>query len=499
MTYLFLRQEETDMIDIHNRLSQPFAACINNEWIYSPICFDVTNPATGETITTVPNLGIAETEQAIEAAATAFESWSITTPKERSKILHKWFLLITEHTEAIAHTMTLEQGKPIAEARGEVSYGASFVEWFAEEAKRSYGETIPSPAASKRLFTIKQPIGVVAAITPWNFPVAMVTRKLAPAIAAGCTVVLKPAAETPLCALLLMELAIAAGLPKGVLNIITSTAAAAVGKVLTTHPSVKKVSFTGSTEVGKLLMEQSASTLKKLSLELGGNAPLIVFDDADIAVAVSATMASKFRNAGQTCVCANRIYVQTGIYYPYIEVLKAAVEKLVTGNGLLTDTSIGPLINREAKDKVIAFIKDAENKGAKIIAGIPDTEADSLYIHPTIITNCTPEMDLSKEEIFGPLLAVYIFDKEEDVIALANDTPYGLAAYFFTENVRRCYRVMEQLDYGMIGINEGIISHAEAPFGGMKQSGFGKEGSRYGLEEYLATKYVCLNTTEYKN
>ena len=471
-------------------------ACIDNEWIYSDKEFKVINPATSDIIATVADCGSIETHNAIEAAEKTFESWSKTTAKERSVILKKWFHLILENREKIARTMTMEQGKPLSESLGEVVYGASFIEWFAEEATRSYGETIPSPAAHKKLLTIKQPIGVVAAITPWNFPVAMVTRKLGPAIAAGCTVILKPSEETPLCSLLLMELAIEAGLPKGVLNVITTTEAALVGSILTSHPAVKKISFTGSTAVGKLLMQQSSTTLKKLSLELGGNAPLIVFDDADIDVAVKATMASKFRNAGQTCVCANRIYVQTGIYLPFVEALKSAVSELVVGDGLLPNITIGPLINKKAKDKVYSLLNNAIENGAELILGSSNNAKDSLFCEPIIITNCTPDMDISKEEIFGPLLAIYIFDKDDEVIKLANDTPYGLAAYFFSQNINRCWNTMEQLQYGMIGINEGIISHAEAPFGGIKESGFGKEGGSYGLEEYLITKYVCLNTRQ---
>jgi len=473
-----------------------YGACIDNEWIFLEKKFEVINPATEKAIATVADCGILETVQAIDAATKALASWSNTTAKERSEILNKWFQLIIQHKEEIATTLSKEQGKPLQEAIGEVVYGASFIEWFAEEAKRSYGETIPTPDFHKRLFTIKQPIGVVAAITPWNFPIAMVTRKLAPAIAAGCTVVLKPAEETPLSALLLMKLAIEAGLPKGVLNVITTSNAALVGDILTSHPAIKKISFTGSTAVGKLLMQQSSTTLKKLSLELGGNAPLIVFDDADIELAVKGTMISKFRNAGQTCVCANRVYVHKDIYLPFVEALQKEVEGLVVGDGLDAGVTIGPLINKEAKDKVRFLLQDALQKGAEMITGKELLDDDGLFCEPIVITNCTPSMELSKEEIFGPILAIYIFDKDEAVINLANNTPYGLAAYFFTQNINRCWKTMEQLQYGMIGINEGLISHPEAPFGGIKESGFGKEGGRYGLEEYLITKYVCLNTRQ---
>ncbi len=468
------------------------ASFINNEWQNTEQTFAVTNPATGAAIIDVSNAGEAETVVAIEAAATAFKTWSRTTAKERSNLLRKWFDLIMANADDLALLLTSEQGKPLAEAKGEVVYGASFIEWYAEECRRCYGETIPTPAPGKRLMTIKQPIGVVAAITPWNFPIAMVTRKLGPAMAAGCTVVLKPAEDTPLCALALAYLAKEAGIPKGVLNVVTTQQSSIVGKVLTTHAAVKKLSFTGSTEVGKVLMEQSSSTVKKLSLELGGNAPCIIFDDADIAVAVKGSIASKYRNAGQTCVCANRILVQRNIYENFMKAYTKAVSEMKVGNGTDADVVIGPLINEKAINKIKRLLFDATEKGATITLGGGQHGAGELFFEPTIVTNCTPEMLLSQQEIFGPVSSIFVFDTVEEAIQLANDTPYGLAAYFFSQNINRVYQVAEQLEYGMVGVNEGIISHAEAPFGGIKESGFGKEGSFYGMEDYLITKYVCI-------
>ncbi len=465
---------------------------INNEWVASSSRFPVDNPATGEIIIEVSDAGEAETLQAINAAAIAFKTWSRITAKERSAIMRKWFELMMANTDDLALLLTSEQGKPLAEAKGEVAYGASFIEWYAEECKRVYGETIPTPSSTKRMMTIKQPIGVVAAITPWNFPIAMITRKIAPALAAGCTVVLKPSKDTPLCALALAYLAKEAGFPKGVLNIVATTATGEVGKILTTHPFIKKVSFTGSTEVGKVLMEQSSSTIKKLSLELGGNAPCIIFDDADIEVAVKGTIATKYRNAGQTCVCANRILVQQNIYGRFMEAYTKAVAELKVGNGLEEHVFIGPLINEAAINKVKRLLFDATEKGATVTMGGQQHEAGELFFEPTIVTNCTTEMLLSQEEIFGPVSSVFVFDTEQDAVELSNNTVYGLAAYFFSQDINRIYRVMEQLEYGIIGVNEGIISHAEAPFGGVKQSGFGKEGSFYGMEDYLVVKYVCV-------
>jgi succinate-semialdehyde dehydrogenase/glutarate-semialdehyde dehydrogenase len=465
---------------------------INNTWQHTADRFAVTNPATGETLALVSNCIAAEATAAVEAADQAFPAWAATTAKERHDLLLQWYRLIVQHTDDLALLLTSEQGKPLAEAKGEVSYGASFIEWFAEEGRRTYGETVPQPVSSKRLFTLKQPIGVVAAITPWNFPIAMITRKIAPALAAGCTVVLKPAEDTPLCALALAQLALEAGLPAGVLNVIPSERAAETGKVLTTHPLVKKISFTGSTEVGRLLAAQASSTVKKLSLELGGNAPCIVFDDADLDEAVAGTIATKYRNAGQTCVCANRIYVQRSIYPAFMEKFIPAVQALQTGNGLTEGVAIGPLINTDAIEKVERLVSDALAKGAEVVTGGQRHNAGELFYQPTILAGCTPEMNMSEEELFGPVSAIYLFDDEAEAIYQANHTQYGLAAYFFSQNVKRCWRVAEQLDYGIVGVNEGLISYAEAPFGGVKQSGYGREGARQGIEDYLVTKYVCL-------
>ncbi len=467
---------------------------INNEWMPAADkkTFPVFNPANGEIITEVADASEAETEQAIKAAENALIIWGKTPAKDRAIILKQWYQLIIQNINDLALLLTTEQGKPLAEAKGEVQYGASFIEWFAEECRRIYGEIIPSPIADKRFITIKQPIGVVAAITPWNFPVAMITRKIAPAIAAGCTVILKPAEDTPLCALALAQLAKEAGLPAGILNVITTSRASVVGKILTAHPVIQKISFTGSTEVGRILMQQASSTVKKLSLELGGNAPVIVFDDADIDVAVKGTIASKYRNAGQTCVCANRIFIQQNIYDVFIQKYKEAVTALRVGNGVTDNVQIGPLINEDAMEKVDRLIQDAISKGAEILIGGKHHDAGKLFYQPSVITHCTTAMDLSKEEIFGPVSSVYLFNTEDEAIQLANDTEYGLAAYFFSKNIHRVWRVAEHLQYGMIGINEGIISFAEVPFGGVKQSGYGKEGSFYGIEEYVITKYLCL-------
>ncbi len=467
---------------------------INNNWVsaYRRNTFEVSNPANGDVITTVADCGAAETEMAIEAAAKAFVLWSKKTAKERSAIMRKWFNLVNDNLDDLALLMTTEQGKPLAEAKGEINYGASFIEWFAEETRRVYGDVIPTPLNDRRIITIKQPIGVVAAITPWNFPMSMITRKISPAIAAGCTVVLKPAAQTPLSALALAYLSKEAGFPDGVINIVTSNNASAVGKVMTEHSLVQKFSFTGSTRVGKMLMQQCASTVKKVSLELGGNAPLIVFDDADIQKAVKGAIASKYRNAGQTCVCANRIYVQDNIYNTFIEEYKKAVSSLKVGEGTEQGVEIGPLIDKNAIGKINRLVHDAVEKGAVITAGGDRHRAGELFYQPSVIEGCNEEMALSKEEIFGPVSAIYKFNTEEEAIQLANDTEYGLAAYFFTQNLNRAWRVAEALDYGIVGINEGVVSHAEAPFGGMKESGIGREGSKYGIEEYVEVKYMCL-------
>ncbi|HEX6914430.1 MAG TPA: NAD-dependent succinate-semialdehyde dehydrogenase [Chitinophagaceae bacterium] len=469
---------------------------INGKWQPGHSTFPVINPATGEKIADVADAAPDHCLQAIEAADAAFGSWSITPPKQRSELLKSWYALIVQNAEALAALLTSEQGKPLAEAKAEIAYGASFIEWFAEECRRSYGETIPSPVKGKRMLTIRQPVGVVAAITPWNFPVAMVTRKIAPALAAGCTVVLKPAEDTPLCALALAELASQAGIPAGVLNVITTSDAPAIGGILTTHHLIRKLSFTGSTEVGKILMQQCASGVKRLSLELGGNAPVIIFDDADLDTAIAGTLASKYRNAGQTCVCGNRIFVQRGIYDRFLERYRSEVERLNVGNGTDAGVQIGPLINSEGLSKVKRLLEDAVAKGAVVACGGKPHPAGELFFEPTILTSCTAGMDLSREEIFGPVSALYSFETEDEVVGAANGTAYGLAAYFFSRDISRVIRVAERLEYGIIGVNEGIISHAEAPFGGMKESGFGKEGSYYGLEEYLETKYICIGVSE---
>lgn len=467
---------------------------INGQWTLAENgeTFDVTNPANGQVIISVANCSATETKQAINAAAKAFNMWSRKTAKERAAVMRAWFNLINENIEDLALLMTTEQGKPIAEAKGEIAYGASFIEWFAEESRRVYGEVIPTPLHDRRIMTIKQPIGVVAAITPWNFPVSMITRKISPAIAAGCTVVLKPASQTPLSALALAYLAKEAGFPDGVINIITSDKASEIGKAMTESPLVQKFSFTGSTKVGKMLMQQCASTVKKVSLELGGNAPLIVFDDADLALAVKGTIASKYRNAGQTCVCANRIYVQAGIYDAFMQEYRKAVSSLKIGDGTAEGVEIGPLINEEAILKINRLVEDALCKGGNITVGGQEQKTGKLFYKPSIIEGCNTSMNVSKEEIFGPVSAIFKFSTEEEAIQLANDTEYGLASYFFTQNLARSWRVAEALDYGIIGINEGIVSTAEAPFGGMKESGIGREGSKYGIEEYLEVKYLCI-------
>jgi succinate-semialdehyde dehydrogenase/glutarate-semialdehyde dehydrogenase len=467
---------------------------INNTWVNASAAktFDVLNPATGNIISSVADGNIADTEAAINAASQAFKKWSKTTAKERSIMLRKLFDLVMQNQDGLALIMTTEQGKPLPEAKSEVTYGASFIEWFAEEARRVYGEVIPTPAKEKRLLTIKQPVGVVAAITPWNFPVSMITRKISPALAAGCTVVIKPPKETPLCALALAQLALEAGFPAGVINVITTTDSGAVGKLLTTHPDVKKVSFTGSTEVGKLLMGQCASTIKKISFELGGNAPSIVFDDAHITKAVKGTMSSKYRNAGQTCVCTNRILVQQGIYDQFMAEYQKATAALKVGEGTEEGVQVGPLITEKAVEKVERLVEDAVSKGGVVTFGGKRLEEGRLFYQPTILENCNPQMELFDQEIFGPVSPIFKFKDEEEAVALANNTNYGLAAYFYSESNSRIWRVAESLEYGMIGINEGIISHAEAPFGGVKESGIGREGSYYGIEEYIEVKYLCM-------
>jgi len=453
--------------------------------------FDVLNPATLAKIADVPKMGALETKRAIEAAEAAMPAWRAKSAKERANILKKWFDLVMAASDDLATLMTAEQGKPLAEAKGEVVYGAAFIEWFAEEGKRLYGDTIPSPAADRRLIVIKEPVGVVASITPWNFPVAMITRKCAPAMAAGCTVVAKPAEDTPLSALALAVLAERAGIPKGVFNVVTGDPKA-IGAEITSNPIVRKVSFTGSTDVGKLLMRQCADTVKKVSLELGGNAPFIVFDDADIDAAVAGVMASKYRNTGQTCVCANRIYVQDQVYEAFAEKMLAAVNALKVGDGFENGVAQGPLINEAAVKKVERLIADAVSKGAKITTGGTRHELGGTFYTPTILTDVTPDMACASEEIFGPVAPLYRFTDEADVIGLANATNYGLAAYFYARDIGRVWRVSEALEYGIVGINEGVISTELAPFGGVKESGLGREGGAYGIDEFVEVKYLCM-------
>ncbi|MFU2077043.1 NAD-dependent succinate-semialdehyde dehydrogenase [Avibacterium endocarditidis] len=454
--------------------------------------FAVLNPATQQEICQVADLGVAETEQAILAAEQAQKKWKQVLPKERANILTRWYELVLQHQEELAQIISLEQGKPITESRGEVLYGASFTQWFAEEAKRIQGDMLPSDKSNHRLIAMKQPVGVVAAITPWNFPNAMITRKSAPALAAGCAVVLKPAPETPLSALALAELASQAGLPKGLLNVIPTTQAAEVGKVLTESPIIRKLTFTGSTKVGKLLMAQSASTVKKLSLELGGNAPALVFDDADLDSAVEGVFASKFRNAGQTCICTNRIYVQAGIYEAFVQKFCEKVQQIKLGEANQPDVTMGPLIRQSAVEKVQRHIDDALQKGAKLVLGGKPADLGGTFFQPTVLTDVNQTMLVAKEETFAPLAPIFKFETEEQAIAMANDTEFGLAAYFFTQNINRIWRVSEALEYGIVGINEGLVTNEFAPFGGVKESGIGREGSHYGIDEFLEIKYLCL-------
>lgn len=467
-------------------------AYINGEWqdAIDKSTFVVENPFNNEVIAKVANCGAKETENAIAIAEKAFESWKQETAGKRSRILRKWYDLILENVDDLAHILTVEQGKPIAEAKGEILYGASFVEWFAEEAKRTYGDTIPAHVKNARITTVKQPIGVVGAITPWNFPNAMITRKVAPALAAGCTVVIKPAESTPLSALALMELAEQAGFPKGVINVVVGENAKAIGEVMTSSSVVRKLSFTGSTAVGKLLMKQSADTVKKLSLELGGNAPFIVFDDADIDAAVEGALIAKYRNAGQTCVCVNRLFVQEAIYDEFVDKFSKAVATLPVGDGRSSETIIGPLINRKAVENINSLVSNALEKGAKISCGGPNKETSNFY-QPTVLTDATEEMRVHKEEIFGPVAPVFKFKTEEEVVRLANDTAYGLASYFYGKDYAKLWRVAEALEYGMVGINTGAISTTVAPFGGVKESGIGREGSKYGIDDFMEIKYMC--------
>ncbi len=468
------------------------AALVGSQWIpANETGIKVTNPATGETIGHVPSLGATETEAAIKAADDAQKQWAARTAKERSVILRRWYDLIIENVDDLALILTLEQGKPLAEAKGEILYGASFIEWFAEEARRVYGDVIPGHAADKRIVVIKQPIGVVAAITPWNFPNAMITRKAGPALAAGCAMVLKPAEQTPFSAIALAVLAQRAGLPDGLLSVITGPARA-IGAVMTGSETVRKLTFTGSTQVGVELMRQCAPTVKKLALELGGNAPFIVFDDADLDAAVEGAIISKFRNNGQTCVCANRIYVQSGVYDAFAQKLGAKLSTLKVGNGLEQDTVFGPLIDDNAIAKVEEHIADATSKGASVMCGGSVHALGGTFFEPTVLTGVTQDMAIASEETFGPVAPLFRFEEDADVVAMSNDTEFGLASYFYTRDLARAWKVGEQLEYGMVGINTGLISTPEAPFGGIKSSGLGREGSRYGIEEFTEIKYLCF-------
>jgi len=466
---------------------------IDGQWLEAEQnkSFAVINPATGETIAHVPSVSEQQVVKAVEAADQALQSWKQTTAKERSILLKKWYQLMIEHQEDLAIILSTEQGKPMTESRGEILYGASFIEWFAEEAKRTYGDVIPHDKQGRRLLVIRQPVGVVAAITPWNFPNAMITRKVGPALAAGCTVVIKPASETPLSALALVALAEEAGIPKGVINVVTGSARE-IGGILTQHPLVRKVSFTGSTAIGKLLMQQCSSTMKKISMELGGNAPFIVFEDADLDKAVEGAIASKFRNSGQTCVCTNRILVQNSIYDTFVEKLAAAVAKLKVAPAFELGAEQGPLINEKAVEKIQEHIDDATSKGAKVIYGGQRHQLGQTFFEPTVLTDVTPDMQVAQDETFGPLAPVFRFTEEAEAIRMANDTEFGLASYIYTQNLSRAWRVSEALEYGMVGINEGLISTEVAPFGGIKESGCGREGSKYGIEDYQELKYLCM-------
>ncbi|MCR6628821.1 MAG: NAD-dependent succinate-semialdehyde dehydrogenase [Magnetospirillum sp.] len=482
------------MLDLKDPQLLRHHAYVDGQWIHadSGESFAVTNPADDSVIVRVASVGVPETRRAIEAAARALPAWRAKTAKERGALLRKWYELILAAADDLAVLMTAEQGKPLAEARGEVTYGAAFIEWYAEEAKRAYGDIIPEPAPGRRILATKEPIGVIAAITPWNFPNAMITRKCAPALAAGCTVVVKPGEDTPLSALALAELAARAGIPAGVFNILPTADYVAVGSELTANPTVRKLSFTGSTEVGKLLMKQCADTMKKVSFELGGNAPFIVFDDADLDAAVAGAMASKYRNTGQTCVCANRILVQDGVYDAFAAKLAEAVKQLTVGPGLAGPTQQGPLINAQAVEKVERHIADALSKGAKVLVGGKRHALGGTFFEPTILTGVTADMLCAREETFGPVAPLFRFRTEDEAVRMANDTEFGLAAYFYTRDVGRCWRVSAALEYGIVGVNEGIISTEVAPFGGVKESGIGREGSKYGIEEFLEVKYVCM-------
>jgi succinate-semialdehyde dehydrogenase/glutarate-semialdehyde dehydrogenase len=468
-------------------------AYIDGQWVEadSRKSFTVNNPVDDSTLGSVPDCGVAETRRAIAAAEKALPDWAARTGKERAAILRKWNDLMMANQEDLAQLITAEEGKPLAESRGEIAYAASFIEWFGEEAKRVYGDVIPGFTRDRRVVVLKQPIGVCAAITPWNFPAAMITRKAGAALAAGCTMVVKPAEQTPFSALALCELAERAGVPKGVYSCVTGDPKA-IGGELTSNPTVRKLSFTGSTEVGKLLMAQCAGTVKKLSLELGGNAPFIVFDDADLDAAVKGAIASKYRNAGQTCVCANRIFVQDKVHDAFADKLAVAVKALKVGDGAEEGTVIGPLIDRAGLEKVESHVSDAVGKGARVVLGGKRHQRGGTFFEPTVLANVTTQMKLAREETFGPVAPLFRFSREEEAVAMANDTEYGLAAYFYGNDMRRIWRVAEALEFGIVGINEGIISSEVAPFGGVKESGFGREGSKYGIDEYLSIKYLCL-------
>ncbi len=474
------------------------AAYVNGAWLTGEGTFDVHDPATGKTIASVANLTQQAAGVAIDAANKAWPLWRDKTAKERAAILMEWYRLQMLHADDLARIMTAEQGKPLAEAKGEVAYGASFVEWFAEEGRRIYGETIPSTDQNRRLLVLKQPIGVCAAITPWNFPIAMITRKVAPALAAGCTVVIKPAEQTPLSALALAELAHRAGMPPGVLNVLTadSQRSIEIGKLLCSSDTVRHLSFTGSTEVGRILAAQCAPTIKKISLELGGNAPFIVFDDADIDSAVEGAMISKYRNAGQTCVCANRFYVQESVYEKFVEKFSAKAKAIRVGNGFEAGVQQGPMIDEQALEKIELHVSDALSKGAKLVTG--GQRVGERAYQPTVLSHVTGEMRCAREETFGPVAPVFSFKTEDEAIALANNTEFGLASYFYSRDIGRIFRVAEALEYGMVGINTGLISTAEAPFGGIKQSGLGREGSHHGIEDYVEIKYLCLGDIKQK-
>ncbi|MFZ1493816.1 MAG: NADP-dependent succinate-semialdehyde dehydrogenase [Candidatus Competibacter denitrificans] len=464
---------------------------IDGQWRDGTAQIDVTNPANGQLVGTVPRFGNVETRQAIEAAHRAWPGWRAKTAKERAGLLRQWFELIMANQEDLALIMTAEQGKPLAESRGEIAYAASFIEWFSEEGKRVYGDTIPAPVANQRIVVIKEPIGVCAAITPWNFPAAMITRKAGPALAAGCPMIVKPASQTPLSALALAVLAERAGIPAGVLSVVTGTAGE-IGTELCTNPLVRKVTFTGSTEVGRVLMAQTAATIKKVSMELGGNAPFIVFDDADLDAAVEGALASKYRNAGQTCVCANRLYVQAKVYDSFAEKLVAAVKTLQVGDGSAAGVRIGPLIDEKAVRKVEEHIADAKAKGATVLTGGTRHALGHSFFEPTVLAGASRDMLVAREETFGPLAPLFRFETEDEVVAMANDTEFGLASYFYARDLGRVWRIAERLEYGMVGVNTGLISNEVAPFGGVKQSGIGREGSHYGIEDYLVIKYINM-------